>query len=60
MDSETILCPYCGEQLEIAVDWSVRRQVYVEDCQVCCQPMVLQILIDDDQEAVIEVRTEAE
>ena len=60
MDSETILCPYCGEQLEIAVDWSVRRQVYVEDCQVCCQPMVLHVLIDDDQQAVIEVRTEAE
>ena len=60
MDSETILCPYCGEQLEIAVDWSVRRQEYVEDCQVCCQPMILQVLIDDDQQAVIEVRTEAE
>ncbi len=60
MDSETILCPYCGEQLEIAVDWSVRRQEYVEDCQVCCQPMVLHVLIDDDQQAVIDVRTEAE
>ena len=60
MDSETILCPYCGEQLEIAVDWSVRRQEYVEDCQVCCQPMVLHVLIDDDQQAVIDVSTEAE
>ena len=60
MDSETILCPYCGEQLEIAVDWSVRRQEYVEDCQVCCQPMVLHVLINDDQQAVIDVRAEAE
>ncbi len=59
MDTQTISCPYCGEQLEVAVDWSVRRQEYVEDCQVCCQPMVLHVRIDDDQQAVIDVRTEA-
>ena len=59
-DSQTIQCPYCGEQLEVALDWSIRRQEYVEDCQVCCQPMTLTVTIDNDQIPAIEVRTEAE
>lgn len=60
MESQCIECPYCGEQLEVAVDWSIRRQQYVEDCQVCCRPMTLTVVIDDDQQAVIDVRTEAD
>ena len=59
-DSQVICCPYCGEQLEVAVDWSIRRQEYVEDCQVCCQPMTLTVMIDHDQTPLIKVRTEAD
>ena len=57
MDTQTIDCPYCGERLEVAIDWSVRRQEYVEDCQVCCQPMILRVTIDDGGLAVVEART---
>ena len=64
MDSHVISCPYCGEQLEVAVDWSIRQQEYVEDCQVCFQPMTLTVTIDEDQDkglqVVIDARTEAE
>ena len=60
VDSQLIQCPYCGEQLEVAVDWTIRLQEYVEDCQVCCQPMTLTVRVDEDQEAVVEARTEAE
>ena len=35
MDTQVILCPYCGEELEVAVDWSIPLQEYIEDCQVC-------------------------
>ena len=35
----TVLCPYCGEAVLIAIDpGSGESQEYVEDCQVCCQP----------------------
>ena len=34
-----ISCPYCGETIDIVVDVSAGGQSYVEDCQVCCQPM---------------------
>jgi len=32
-------CPYCGEQISMVLDLSVRRQTYVEDCEVCCNPI---------------------
>ncbi len=45
METEQIYCPYCGEMLEVAIDCSVRRQEYVEDCQVCCQPITLTVTV---------------
>lgn len=60
MDTQTVRCPYCGEWLEVFIDPSVRRQEYIEDCQVCCQPMILTVVIDEHQSAVIDVRTEAD
>jgi len=34
-------CPYCGERFETAVDLSAGSFSYVEDRQVCCQPIEL-------------------
>ncbi len=42
-----IQCPYCGEQFETAVDLSAGSFSYVEDCQVCCQPIDLTGEVDD-------------
>ena len=44
----TIDCPYCGESIEILLDASIPSQQYVEDCQVCCRPILLTVKIDDD------------
>jgi hypothetical protein len=43
----TIQCPYCGERFETAVDLSAGSFSYVEDCQVCCQPIELVGLVDE-------------
>jgi transcription elongation factor Elf1 len=32
-------CPYCGETVTVVLDLSVDEQDYIEDCEVCCQPM---------------------
>jgi Cysteine-rich CPXCG len=42
-----IQCPYCGERFETAVDLSAGSFSYVEDCQVCCQPIELAGEVDD-------------
>jgi len=54
-----LMCPYCGEILTVLVDCSVEAQSYVEDCQVCCQPMVLDISVDDG-EVALQARREDE
>lgn len=44
-----VVCPYCGETAEIALDpGSGASQSYVEDCPVCCQPweLVVRFLAD--------------
>ena len=43
-----IQCPYCGEGFETAVDLSAGSFSYVEDCQVCCQPIELVGEVDDE------------
>jgi hypothetical protein len=51
-------CPYCGEPLELAIDESGgRRQIYIEDCAVCCQPIEVTVTIVDG-EPDITVRTQ--
>lgn len=32
-------CPYCGEEISMLLDISVIRQEYIEDCEVCCNPI---------------------
>ena len=49
LDSAWINCPYCGEPLEVAVDCSAGDQDYIEDCQICCRPIELQLRISGDQ-----------
>lgn len=41
-------CPYCGESIEIVVDLSVDQQSYIEDCSVCCRPIIFQVSVDAD------------
>ncbi|TVQ86343.1 MAG: CPXCG motif-containing cysteine-rich protein [Chromatiaceae bacterium] len=39
-------CPYCGEILELTIDCSGGSAAYVEDCQVCCAPILVQVWLD--------------
>lgn len=43
LESTEIQCPYCGERIEIEIDCSAGAQDYIEDCQVCCRPMVVRV-----------------
>ena len=39
-------CPYCGEPFETLIDLSAGSATYVEDCQVCCQPIEFTVEVD--------------
>ena len=53
-------CPYCGEPIELFVDDSAGDQQYIEDCQVCCRPIVVTVSMDADGEPGVAVRAEDE
>lgn len=39
-------CPWCGAPIEIRIDVSAGPQTYVEDCPVCCAPMLVDVAMD--------------
>jgi hypothetical protein len=36
-------CPYCWESVTVLVDTSAPDQEYVEDCEVCCNPIAIHV-----------------
>lgn len=33
------MCPYCWQTISMILDLSIAEQNYVEDCEVCCNPI---------------------
>ncbi len=60
LESQTIDCPHCGEPIEMLVDCSAGDQEYVEDCTVCCRPIVVRVAVEDGEVVGIEGRAENE
>lgn len=47
-------CPYCFEEISFILDTSVPGQTYVEDCEVCCNPIEVKYEIIGSEVAVFE------
>ncbi|MES9844063.1 MAG: CPXCG motif-containing cysteine-rich protein [Candidatus Sedimenticola sp. 6PFRAG5] len=43
LSEKSISCPYCGEAIDVLIDSSAGGQEYIEDCQVCCRPIIFVI-----------------
>jgi len=39
MEAHFFQCPYCWEAISMLLDTSVNNQTYIEDCEVCCNPL---------------------
>ncbi len=41
-----VTCPYCGETQSLAIDTGGgNEQEYVQDCEVCCQPWRVHVML---------------
>jgi transcription elongation factor Elf1 len=49
-------CPYCWEAITMLLDLSISEQSYIEDCEVCCNPISLSFHADDHGLADFDAR----
>ena len=54
---QSFTCSYCGAPISVLLDPSVHAQTYVEDCEVCCNPMQVTYAFDEDGLTVFEARS---
>lgn len=57
---QDISCPYCGESIEVVIEVLDESQEYIEDCQVCCRPIVFNIDTAFDDSTSVSVHSENE
>jgi hypothetical protein len=50
-------CPYCWEEISMLLDSSVRQQTYIEDCEVCCNPIEITPTFEQHELVAFESRS---
>lgn len=43
------ICPYCMQNVSILVETLNGNQSYIEDCEVCCQPIQFSYIVQNGQ-----------
>lgn len=60
LEEATVHCPYCGEPITVLLEPMDEDQEYIEDCQVCCRPIVMDVAVALNGEVTLSVRAEHE
>ena len=50
-DTTVVTCPYCGEAVEVYVEADARG-TFVQDCEVCCNPWLVRVHVDDEERSI--------
>lgn len=50
-------CPYCWQEISMILDLSVEHQSYIEDCEVCCNPMQVSYVTADSDLLAFDVQS---
>ena len=48
-------CPYCFQSVSILCEELYGDQQYIEDCEVCCQPIEIRYRVEDGHIVRMEV-----
>src|SRR5713226_4784561 len=57
LQDQDATCPHCWETITLTLDLSVPEQSYVEDCPVCCKPMLVSYTAADGEVAQFSVES---
>ena len=55
---QVVSCPYCGEAIDVHIDQQEVGHQYIEDCQVCCKPIVFNVSVDSMGNVSVSVHDE--
>ena len=47
MEEVFFQCPHCWEEISMLIDTSIYQQSYIEDCEVCCNPIQISVQCED-------------
>ncbi|WP_213521422.1 CPXCG motif-containing cysteine-rich protein [Nonlabens sp.] len=47
-------CPHCWQEISMLLD-PAYSQTYVEDCEVCCNPIELKVIFEEGELASFDV-----
>lgn len=47
-------CPHCFQEISMLIDLSASEQSYIEDCEVCCNPLQINLEIKEGKVAYFE------
>ncbi|MEL6674502.1 MAG: CPXCG motif-containing cysteine-rich protein [Bacteroidota bacterium] len=50
-------CPYCWQQISFLLDLSVPHQTYIEDCEVCCNPIEVAVAVEEGEIVQFEAKS---
>ena len=43
-----LICPYCNAEISILVETQNGNHEYIEDCEVCCNPIKFSLVINQN------------
>ena len=55
MEEYFFQCPYCWQEISVLLDPSEREQIYIEDCEVCCNPMEINPFFEENELVDIQI-----
>ncbi|HSG02167.1 MAG TPA: CPXCG motif-containing cysteine-rich protein [Marinobacterium sp.] len=60
IETKEFLCPWCGGQISLAIDTTYNDQEYIEECQRCCSPIQVRVLVPEMEEPQVELSRDNE
>ena len=50
-------CPYCWQNVSMVFETNYPKQEYIEDCEVCCNPILIFYDKEDDGTVIVNARS---
>jgi transcription elongation factor Elf1 len=55
---ETIRCPFCGQNFDVAIETDQPSQRLIVDCEICCRPLEISVECQDGEILSVDVRAD--